>query len=63
MNIFDLTKSIWISSMSWTISYSLRPFQIASLKEYISTNGKLISYYELQVVPGFDVQTIKAYYL
>lgn len=37
----------------------LRPFQIASLKEYIQQYGKLISYYELQVVPGFDVQTIK----
>lgn len=32
--------------------------QIASLTDYISKNGKLLSIYELQAVPGFDLETI-----
>ena len=33
----------------------LLPTQIASLLQYISLHGKLISIYELQAVPGFDL--------
>lgn len=38
----------------------LRPSQIAFLKSYIQTQGALISLYELQSVPGFDLNTIRA---
>lgn len=37
----------------------LRPSQVAALKDYIEVNGPLISIYELQAVPEFDVTTIK----
>ena len=33
--------------------------QIASLLNYIELHGKLISIYELQAVPGFDIKTIQ----
>lgn len=33
--------------------------QIASLLNYIELHGKLISTYELQAVPGFDIKTIQ----
>lgn len=34
--------------------------QISSLKEYLSKNGDLISIYELQAIPYFDLKTIYA---
>ncbi|MBK7148405.1 MAG: helix-hairpin-helix domain-containing protein [Bacteroidetes bacterium] len=37
----------------------LLPTQIGSLLQYISLHGKLISIYELQAVPGFDLVTIQ----
>ena len=37
----------------------LRPSQVAALKSYIEANGSLISIYELQAVPEFDINTIK----
>jgi len=37
----------------------LTPAQISSLKAYISKYGDLLSLFELQVVPGFDVETIR----
>ena len=33
--------------------------QIASLLNHIELHGKLISIYELQAVPGFDIKTIQ----
>lgn len=33
--------------------------QVESLLDHIEKNGKLISIYELQAVPGFDLQTIR----
>lgn len=39
--------------------YILSDPQIDSLKKYISENGKLITIYELQLVPGFDYNTIE----
>lgn len=36
----------------------LSEYQINSFMEYKSTNGRLISIYELQVIPGFDLTTI-----
>jgi hypothetical protein len=39
--------------------YILSIIQINNLLEYINTNGELISLYELQVVPGFDTETIR----
>ena len=38
----------------------LTPIQIANLQSYIYKLGPLISIYELQIVPGFDKQTIQA---
>lgn len=37
----------------------LLPAQIASLLQYITLHGKLLSIYELQAVPGFDLITIQ----
>ncbi|MEO5582863.1 MAG: helix-hairpin-helix domain-containing protein [Saprospiraceae bacterium] len=37
----------------------LRPSQLASLKSYITLYGPIISIYELQAVPEFDINTIK----
>jgi hypothetical protein len=37
----------------------LLPPQIASLLQYITLHGKLLSIYELQAVPGFDLVTIQ----
>jgi hypothetical protein len=37
----------------------LTEIQINNLTEHIRKNGKLLSIYELQAVPGFDVNTIK----
>ena len=37
----------------------LDPVRLESLKNYIRTHGPLISLYELQAVPGFDVDLIK----
>jgi len=34
----------------------LNEFQIASLLDYIKTNGELVSIYELQYIPGFTVE-------
>ena len=39
--------------------YILSDPQIDSLKSYIATNGKLLTVYELQLVPGFDHNTIE----
>lgn len=39
--------------------YILSDPQIDSLKSYIATNGKLLTVYELQLVPGFDYNTIE----
>lgn len=36
----------------------LSEYQISAFKEYKSTNGKFISVYELQAIPGFDLITI-----
>jgi hypothetical protein len=38
----------------------LSPQQIAELQKYILKHGKLISIYELQAIPLWDVETIKA---
>lgn len=38
--------------------YILNPFQINSFFEYKAAFGNFISIYELQAVPGFDLQTI-----
>ncbi len=38
----------------------LTDVKIANLKEHIAKNGALMSIYELQAVPGFDLQTIRA---
>lgn len=37
----------------------LSPFQILSLQNYISSHGKMLTIYELQLVEGFDITTIK----
>lgn len=37
----------------------LSEYQIESLLTHIDKNGKLISIYELQAVPGYDLQTIR----
>jgi hypothetical protein len=37
----------------------IRPSQAAALRSYIESNGPLISIYELQAVPEFDIHTIK----
>lgn len=37
----------------------LSPLQINNLFEYIKRNGKLIDIYELQVVEGFDIETVQ----
>ena len=39
--------------------YILSDPQIDSLKSYIENNGKLLTVYELQLVPGFDFNTIE----
>lgn len=39
--------------------YILSDPQIDSLKNYITENGKLLTVYELQLVPGFDYNTIE----
>ncbi|MEP0713798.1 helix-hairpin-helix domain-containing protein [Algoriphagus sp.] len=39
-------------------SYLLDPSQISNLIDYRTTYGSLISLYELQAVPGFDLKTI-----
>lgn len=39
--------------------YILRDFQINNLLQYRYYAGKLISIYELQAVPGFDLETIR----
>jgi hypothetical protein len=39
-------------------TYLLNPFQISSLISYRTNFGSLISLYELQAVPGFDLETI-----
>ncbi|WP_226388976.1 ComEA family DNA-binding protein [Penaeicola halotolerans] len=38
--------------------YILSPLQINSLLEHIQTKGKLLSIYELQAIPNFDINTI-----
>ncbi len=38
----------------------LSDVQISNLKTHLSKNGNLMSIYELQAVPGFDLQTIRA---
>jgi hypothetical protein len=38
----------------------LTDFQINNLSEHIKKNGMLMSIYELQAVPGFDLQTIRS---
>jgi hypothetical protein len=38
----------------------LNDFQINHLSEHIKKNGALMSIYELQAVPGFDLQTIRS---
>lgn len=38
----------------------LSDFQIANLKQHIAINGSLMTIYELQAVPGFDLQTIRS---
>lgn len=37
----------------------LSPAQVNSLRSYIHQHGTLLSIYELQVVPGFDLETIR----
>lgn len=39
--------------------YIMSDSQIDSLKSYIANNGKLLTVYELQLVPGFDYSTIE----
>ncbi len=39
-------------------TFLLSPFQVNSLYEYLEQNGPLISIYELQAVPQFDLNTI-----
>lgn len=39
--------------------YIMSDSQIDSLKSYINHNGKLLTVYELQLVPGFDYNTIE----
>lgn len=39
--------------------YIMSDSQIDSLKNYINHNGKLLTVYELQLVPGFDYNTIE----
>lgn len=40
-------------------TYLLNPFQISSLISYRASFGSLISLYELQAIPGFDLETIE----
>ncbi len=39
--------------------YMLSPSQLRNLTTYLEQNGKLLSVYELQAIPGFDLNTIK----
>lgn len=39
-------------------TYLLSPHQVSELLNYRNQHGKLISLYELQAIPGFDLQTI-----
>lgn len=39
-------------------TYLLNPLQLTAFFEYRETNGKLLSIYELQAIPGFDLSTI-----
>lgn len=39
--------------------FLLSPLQIINIKNYIKQHGELISIYELQAVPGLDIQSIK----
>ncbi|MEQ9423463.1 MAG: helix-hairpin-helix domain-containing protein [Cyclobacteriaceae bacterium] len=39
--------------------YALEPIQIENFFDYKESNGPLLSIYELQAVPGFDVTTIQ----
>ena len=52
----DLNKAntTQLNSIPW-----LTPVQVQSLQRYIAQNGPLVSIYELQAVPGWDLATIR----
>lgn len=55
LNPIDINRA---NAETLAASYLLDPSQISNLIAYRSTFGPLISLYELQAVPGFDLKTI-----
>ena len=37
--------------------FFLNEFQIKSIKDYVTTTGRIVSPYEIALIPGFDRQT------
>ncbi|WP_339753725.1 helix-hairpin-helix domain-containing protein [Algoriphagus aquimarinus] len=56
LNPMDINRA---SAETLASSYLLDPLQISSLITYRTKHGPLISLYELQAVPGFDLKTIE----
>ncbi|WP_192351150.1 helix-hairpin-helix domain-containing protein [Algoriphagus sp. Y33] len=56
LNPMDINRA---SAETLASSYLLNPSQISGLISYRARQGSLISLYELQAVPGFDLKTIE----
>jgi hypothetical protein len=39
--------------------FFLTAFQVSALADYVRTEGKIVSYYEIAVIPGFDRETVE----